>query len=48
MEKQKSVIYKFFGCKKKMKELISIIGPEDAEILAMNREIMMRRHEEAK
>lgn len=33
---------------KKMKELISIIGPEDAEILAMNREIMMRRHEKAK
>ena len=33
---------------KKMEELISIIGPEDAEILAMNREIMMRRHEKAK
>jgi hypothetical protein len=33
---------------KKMEELISIIGPEDTEILAMNREIMMRRHEKAK
>ena len=32
----------------KMKELISIIGPEDAEILAMNRDILRQKHEKAK
>ena len=32
----------------KMKELISIIGAEDSEILAMNRDILRLKHEKAK